>query len=210
MIGPNYDLHLIPPSLQKQGYYTYENFVTAAKTYPIFASHPDPTIAKREIAAFLANLFQETRFSFNIEIACSNGKVCNQYGNQPWSMPVAVPNCTRPEAECRYQGRGPIQLSYWKNYLDASTAIYGDDRLVHQPWRVSEEGSVGWSSAMWYWTMRGAHTEIERGNFGGTIKSINGAQECGANWSDKPETRVKMYLTYCAQLGVDPGTQLKC
>jgi predicted chitinase len=127
-------------------------------------------------------------------------------------MPTKVENCTKSdESECYYFGRGPIQLTWYTNYKDASQAIFKDDRLVKQPWLVSENGDIGWATALWFWIDRGCHKAInDSGDFGATIKIINGNQECGAKWGEKPQTRVNKYLEYCKALGVDPGKNLKC
>ncbi|KAG6424148.1 hypothetical protein SASPL_114561 [Salvia splendens] len=46
--------------------------------------------------------------------------------------------------------------------------------------------------------------------FGATIRAINGPLECdGANPSTV-SARVQYYREYCKQLGVDPGTNLRC
>jgi chitinase len=40
--------------------YEYENLLAAAKEYPLFASEGSDEIRRREVAAFLANIAQET------------------------------------------------------------------------------------------------------------------------------------------------------
>ncbi|MGN6540935.1 MAG: chitinase, partial [Ginsengibacter sp.] len=41
-------------------FYSFKTFVNAAKIFPAFLSEGDETIQKRELAAFLANIAQET------------------------------------------------------------------------------------------------------------------------------------------------------
>jgi chitinase len=45
--------------------------------------------------------------------------------------------------------------------------------------------------------------------FGATIKAINGG-ECGSNPSTARQNRINLYKSYCATLGVDPGSSLTC
>lgn len=217
MVGPVVDTHVKPETAKP--YYSYTNFVKAARGFPAFYGGT-PVDARREIAAFLAHLYQETRFVYNHEIRC-HGVVCNEYGNTQWGSRhnlLAVRGCTRPEWDCRYFGRGPLQLSWYLNYLDASQAIYGDDRLARQPWLVTDDPVVGWTVALHFWmTNKGrepvtAHQAIRAGNFGRTISIINGNLECGPAWDTRPQTRVDKFVQYCAILGVPPppASSLRC
>lgn len=217
--GGAVDANVIPASAKP--YYSYANFKKAAIKFPEFSKGPRDAV-RREIAAFLANMYQETRFSYNQEIRCSRtGVPCNDYGNANWGARhnhLAPPGgCTRAaEWECRYFGRGPMQLTWYLNYLDASTAIFGDDRLAREPWLVAEDPVVGWTTALHFWmTNKGrepvtAHEAIRSGNFGKTISVINGNQECGRAWDSRAQTRVDTYLKYCGILVVDPGDMVRC
>ena len=42
------------------GFYTYQSFVAAAKTFPGFGTSKDAATNKREVAAFLAQISHET------------------------------------------------------------------------------------------------------------------------------------------------------
>lgn len=201
-----------------KSYYSYENFKKAAIRYPEFSKGPRDAV-RREIAAFLANMYQETRFSYTQEIRCSRGSPCDDYGAVTWGARqnlLAPPGCTRAAWECRYFGRGPMQLTWHLNYLDASMAIFGDDRLAREPWMVAEDPVVGWKTALHFWmTNKGresvtAHEAIRSGNFGKTISVINGNQECGRAWDSRAQTRVDKYLEYCRIFVVDPGNVLRC
>ena len=211
---------VVTASAESKPYYaSYANFRKAAEKYPDFFGGKRVD-ARREIAAFLANVYQETRFSYNQEIRC-HGAVppCDDYGAAWWGGRqnlLAPPGCTRAEWDCRYFGRGPMQLTWYLNYLDTSQAIFGDDRLVRNPWLVAEDPVVGWMTALHFWmTNRGrepqtAHEAIRSGNFGQTISVINGNQECGRSWDARAQTRVDTYLDFCGILGVQPGDRLRC
>ena len=213
----------VKPEKSKPYYASYANFRRAAEKYPDFFGGKRVD-ARREIAAFLANVYQETRFSYNQEIRC-HGAVppCDDYGATWWGARqnlLAPPGCTRASTapwDCRYFGRGPMQLTWYLNYLDTSQAIFGDDRLVREPWQVAEDPVVGWTTALHFWMTNGgrepvtAHEAIRSGNFGQTISVINGNQECGRSWDARAQTRVDTYLDFCGILGVhQPGDLLRC
>ncbi|KAI9229038.1 MAG: lysozyme-like domain-containing protein [Piptocephalis tieghemiana] len=82
----------------------------------------------------------------------------------------------------RYYGRGYIQLTWAKNYLEASRGIYGDDRLLKQPELVAEDVKTAWGTAAWYWKAR-VHEAAKSGQFGRTTLEINGNLECGVGGS---------------------------
>lgn len=216
------DAHVKPETAKP--YYSYDNFRKAAERYPAFY-RGRRAMARRGIAAFLAHLYQESRFAYNHEIRCYDppGSPCNDYGNTNWGARhnhLAPPGgCARAEWDCRYFGRGPMQLTWYLNYLDTSMAIFGDDRLAREPWLVAEDPVVGWTVALQFWmTNTGrervtAHQAMRGGNFGTTISIINGDQECGRAWDSRAQTRVDTFLEYCRILGVDPPSppkKLRC
>ena len=53
-------LHRNDPACPARGFYTYEAFIEAARTFPAFANTGDDAIWKREIAAFFGQTSQET------------------------------------------------------------------------------------------------------------------------------------------------------
>lgn len=56
-----------------KGFYTYDAFVAAAKSFPAFGTTGDATVRKREIAAFLAQTSHETTGGFFWPIIRSSG-----------------------------------------------------------------------------------------------------------------------------------------
>ena len=107
-----------------------------------------------------------------------------------------------------YYGRGPVQLSWNYNYGAAGKSI-GFDGLNH-PEIVAQDRVVSFKTGLWFW-MNQCHAIITSGKgFGETIRAVNGPLECdGANPSTV-SARVQYYREYCKQLGVDPGTNLRC
>jgi predicted chitinase len=187
----------------RNSFYTYEDLVAAVDSYPLFASDTyDLDTRQREVAAFLANVAQETgELEYIVELSpphdyCDNGS--------------AICTCA---PGVQYWGRGPLQLSWNYNYCEAGIALGLDLRA--DPDLVARDPEVAWAVALWFWmTQNGAgsmtmHSAMVDGHgFGQTIQTINGALECPS--SPQATARVNYYTSYCGVLGVDPGSNLYC
>lgn len=107
-----------------------------------------------------------------------------------------------------YYGRGPLQLSWNYNYGPAGQAI-GFDGL-NNPEIVARDAVISFKTALWFW-MNNVHTAIISGQgFGSTIRAINGNLECNGANPGTVAARVNYYTSYCNQLGVNPGPNLRC
>ena len=115
--------------------------VTQVVDYGTFANEGDEVTKKRELAAFLANIAQETtggwdtapggRYAWGLHFREEVG-----YGTP--GAPLAYRdenNMNYPPAPGKsYHGRGPIQLSWNYNYGQVSEFLYGDKNvLLNQP-----------------------------------------------------------------------------
>ncbi|MFI5934090.1 glycoside hydrolase family 19 protein [Actinoplanes sp. NPDC051494] len=186
--------------------YTYAGLTQAMAKYPAFAAGSGDN-AKREIAAFLANVNQESGGLRYIEEL--NQSLWGDYCDRSQSY-----GC--PAGQRAYHGRGPLQLSWNYNYKAAGDSL--GRPLLTQPGLVMTDPMVAWGSAMWFWmTQSGAgpipaHAAINgSAGFAGTIRSINGAIECGKGGNTPAiNNRVNSYTQYCALLGVSPGGPLRC
>jgi hypothetical protein len=75
---------------------------------------------------------------------------------------------------------------------------------------------VAWQTGLWFWmTSTGAgsqtcHGAILNGQFGETIRTINGALECNGRNRGQAQDRVQSYQRFCKLLGVDPGNSVGC
>eukprot|EP00208_Stichococcus_sp_RCC1054_P003673 CAMPEP_0206138160 /NCGR_PEP_ID=MMETSP1473-20131121/3128_1 /ASSEMBLY_ACC=CAM_ASM_001109 /TAXON_ID=1461547 /ORGANISM="Stichococcus sp, Strain RCC1054" /LENGTH=296 /DNA_ID=CAMNT_0053531517 /DNA_START=154 /DNA_END=1044 /DNA_ORIENTATION=- len=79
-----------------------------------------------------------------------------------------------------YYGRGYIQLTGKSNYQSASTAIYGDSRLVSNPDLVTSNDNIAFDVSTYYWKTRVHNLSgVQSGQFGRTTVGINGG-ECTA------------------------------
>jgi chitinase len=161
---------------------------------------------RKETAAFLGNIARETgRLRYAEEIAksvyCSTRTAC-------------VCDASTTDQTKWYYGRGAIQLTWNYNYCSAGTALMTD--LLGQPRLVHTDPKYAWATALWYWmTSKGGHTMTchqamtGAGNFGDTIRTINGG-ECGGGGYGSVSAvtqRVDAYIEFAKGLGVaNPGT----
>jgi chitinase len=216
--------------------YTYDAFLKAADSYPLFVGEGDSLVRQRELAAFLAEIAHETTnggpgaeggayawgLYYTEELGCSDGH-CKQYNTGGGSSYRPVPGKS-------YYGRGPIQLTYAYNYGAAGAGL--GLPLLAQPELVSHDGVVAFQTALWFW-MNGqapipsCHAVMtgkwqpdaqdrrlgRRPGFGMTINIINGAVECN---SRKPairtdrEDRIGFYRFFAGLLQVPVEKDCDC
>lgn len=189
----------------RNGFYSYSALVAAANTFPAFATTGDADTRKREVAAFLANVAHETgglvyTEEINKSVMCDTS----------WGPPGC--GCT---AGKWYYGRGPIQLSWNGNYCAAGNAL--GVNLKDDPDLVARDATISWRTGLWFWmTQTGAGTMtahdamVNNRGFGETIRTINGALECGGKNPGQVQSRVNNYLNFTGKLGVSAGTNTGC
>ncbi|KAL3765280.1 hypothetical protein ACHAW5_005690 [Stephanodiscus triporus] len=143
-------------------------------------------------------------------------------GHTSTSSPETGCNCspvayTNPpggyDAKKMFFGRGPIQLSWNYNYIDASAALGLGDALCTNPDLVATDGQIAWGTAIWFWmantgsTGITAHTAVTtgEGSFGGSLMTINGGLECTTATSHRASvvSRLDDYCRAANTLGVD-------
>jgi basic endochitinase B len=215
-------------------FYSFKAFVAAARIFPNFLTGDEIT-QKRELAAFLANIAQETSggwaqapggyFKWGLRYVEENQKEpINAYADQSKKK--------FPPVEGKYYfGRGPKQLSWNYNYGQFSEAWYGTkDSLLQHPERLAQDAVMSFASAIWFWMTPQAPKpschDIMTGNwkpnaddlrkgrvpgFGATLNVINGGVECGTG-TELEETayRYKYYLYFCNYFHVSPGENISC
>ena len=214
-------------------FYTFQAFETAAEKFPGFLSEKDPVLQKRELAAFLANMAQET----------SGGWAQAPGGYFAWGFYFvregqqtalyADPNKPNypPSPGQAYYGRGPAQLSWNYNYGQFSEAWFGNKQvLLDDPDRLATDSVLSFASAIWFWmtpqypkpschqVMSGEWTPTaddgvkgRKPGFGATVNVINGGVECGTG-KDQQKTlnRYQYYRYFCSYLHVSPGENIEC
>lgn len=156
-------------------YYTYENFVEAAKYFPKFLGEGSTEDKYRELAAFLGNKSHETgdgwpalgadRWKYGLvwivelsalqaaglnSVVTDKNDLYKAYLRDPY---LDAGNTTYPPTDGKsYHGRGPVQLSWNYNYGAMSQILFGDKSLLlENPDLVARDGLIGWASAIWFW-----------------------------------------------------------
>ncbi|CAI0458094.1 unnamed protein product [Linum tenue] len=194
-----------------RGFYTYNAFISAARSFPGFGTTGDATTRRKELAAFLAQTSHET-----------TGKT------KPLFRRVLKFTFLGYQSR-QYYGRGPIQLTQYSNYNygQAGRAI-GQD-LINNPDLVATNADISFRTAMWFWmtaqsnkpsshsvivgqwTPSAADSAANRVSGYGVITNIiNGGLECGHGADDRVANRIGFYQRYCSILGVSPGGNLDC
>lgn len=201
----------------KSDFYTFEAFVEATRHFPKFLSEGSQQIRRRELAAFLAHLAQETgEFRYLEQITVSRS--------------YSVANRDYPPVSGKdYHGRGPIQLSYNYNYGQFSQAYFGDKNvLLRDPDMLSRDPVVSFASAIWFWMTpqspkpschdvitgqwhpTGVDKEYKRfPGFGLTLNIIN-APQCGQPTQGHTQKRFDYYDKYCEYFGTTRGDYCDC
>ncbi|KAH1122733.1 hypothetical protein J1N35_005893 [Gossypium stocksii] len=222
-------LHRNDGACPARGFYTYDAFIAAARSFPAFATTGDQATRKREIAAFLAQTSHET--TGGAGWAAPDGPYAwgycyNRELNPPSSYCASDPNYPCAPGK-QYFGRGPMQLSWNYNYGQCGTSIGVD--LLNNPDLLSSDPTISFKSAFWFWmtpqSPKPSCHEVVVGawspsgsdqaagrvpGYGVVTNIINGGLECGKGWDAKVEDRIGFYKRYCDMLGVGYGNNLDC
>nr|AUN87492.1 chitinase [Camellia fraterna] len=215
---------------RSEDFYTYDAFITAAKSFPTFATTGDSDTCKRELAAFFGQTSHETtggwegapggRFSWGY---CFRREEVNpgDYSSPSTQWPCAPGK--------RYYGRGPIQLSYNYNYGQAGSALGLD--LLNNPDLVETDPVISFKTALWFWMTtqlpKPSCHDVIIGNwtptpadqaagrvpgYGVITNIINGGLECGRGPDSRVESRIGFYKRYCSDeiFDVSTGDNLDC
>ncbi|KAJ4715110.1 Endochitinase (Chitinase) [Melia azedarach] len=211
-----------------KGFYTYDAFIAAAKSFGAFGTTGDTNTRKREIAAFLAQTSHETTGGWPTapDGPYSWGYCFKQeQGNPP---DYCVQSQQWPCAPGKkYFGRGPIQISYNYNYGPAGKAINAD--LLNNPDAVANDATISFKTAFWFWMTpqspkpschdvitgrwqpSAADTQAGRvPGYGVITNIINGGIECSKGSNPQMQDRIGFYKRYCDILGVSYGNNLDC
>ncbi len=213
--------------------YSFYEFRQACGRYPAFLGQGDATVQKRELAAFLANMAQET----------SGGWAEAPGGYFKWGLYFIQERDTThdywdttrkaypPVAGQKYFGRGIMQLSGNYNYGQFSEAWFGSpDNLLQHPEYVAGDPALNFTSGLWFWmtpqypkpschdimTGKWRPTAIDSAGgrlpgFGATVNVINGGVECGKGRNmEETANRYQYYRYFCNYFHVSPGDHIEC
>jgi putative chitinase len=100
---------------------------------------------------------------------------------------------TEPGDGAKFCGRGLIQVTGRANYLKASQALFGDDRLLKTP-ELLEQPEWAAKSAVWFWSTRNLNSLADGAQFTDLTKKING----GTNGLDDRKARYHYALKVLA------------
>ena len=217
-----------------QDFYSFKSFVTAARCFPEFLSG-SPVIQKRELAAFLANIAQETSGGWaNAPGGYFKWGLCfvDEVEDSTKNMYADYTKKNYPPIQGKsYFGRGPKQLSWNYNYGQFSEAWYGSkDSLLEHPERLEHDPVLSFASAIWFWMTtqfpkpschdiiagKWEPTSNDKLNgrvpgFGATVNVINGGVECGNGTElEKTAYRYKYYMYFCDYFHVSSGENISC
>ncbi|CAB4287908.1 unnamed protein product [Prunus armeniaca] len=212
---------------ESKGFYKYDAFIAAARTFNGFGTTGDVTVRKRELAAFLGQTSHETTGGWK---TAPDG---------PYAWGYCFINEKKQDVNCKqsaeypcapgkkYYGRGPIQLTHNYNYGPAGKAIRKD--LLANPDLVATDPVVSFSTAIWFWmtrqgnkpsshdviTGRWSPSAADRSagrvpGYGVITNIINGGLECGHGPNDMVANRIGFYKRYSEILEVSPGDNLDC
>ncbi|CAL5366087.1 unnamed protein product [Camellia sinensis] len=220
--------HRNDASCPGNGFYTYDAFVAAAKSFGGFGTTGDTDTRKREIAAFLAQTSHETTGGWP---SAPDGPYAWGYCHVREQNPAGDYCSPSQEWPCapgkQYYGRGPIQISHNYNYGPAGKAIGSD--LLGNPDLVATDPTISFKTAFWFWmtpqspkpschdvitgswTPSSADTSAGRvPGYGVITNIINGGLECGKGSNAQAEDRIGFYKRYCDLFGVGYGNNLDC
>ncbi|QCD82135.1 endochitinase-like [Vigna unguiculata] len=209
-----------------RGFYTYDAFITAARSFRGFGTTGDTNTRKREMAAFFGQTSHETTGGWP---SAPDGPYAwgycfiNERNQQVYCSGGGWP-CAPGKS---YYGRGPIQLTHNYNYGLAGSELGLD--LTNDPDLVARDRNVAFRTAIWFW-MRpqgnkpSSHNVITGGwtpsaadtnagrlpGYGVITNIINGGLECGRGPDSRVQSRIGFYQRYCQLLGVSPGNNLDC
>jgi hypothetical protein len=197
---------------------------TATIDYADYCNSGDMDTRKRELAASLAHMTQETGgygtsgdqyfhwgLYYREETGYNSGSKAYQ-SPDPLHYYNANPNKS-------YHGRGPKQLTHPYNYGPFSEFLYGDkDVLLNDPDKLCppkpEDATIAFASAIWFWMTPqppkpSCHDVMadkvdasyitparSQSRFGWTISIINGGIECGAGLVPQANNRIQHYKRY--------------
>ena len=146
------------------------------------ASSKGGITTKTELAMFLAEIMWESGgLYYKAELACKTNNCAGSYQDS-----TGIPGKY-------YYGRGYIQLTWGANYKAASTALYGDDRILQNPDQVATDENSAWGVSFWFWKTNVKPALKNTFNFGLATNAINGALECKGSATDKAKKRFQIY-----------------
>ncbi len=203
----------LPGSPNGEWYYTYENLIKGMAELVEFADDGDENTKKLEIAAFLANIAQETGAKISGDPFGSPGCWIQEGDGAFWKNPNF--GGLAPTG-AGYAGRGPHQLTWASNYKAFGKTMGVGDEYLNDPDLLTTNPEIGIAGSIWFWGHEertdwsppdipfkpAAHNVLvgewaltdedvacgrTKADFGVIINLINGGLEC--RWKDGNEIK---------------------
>ncbi|KAL7237290.1 hypothetical protein ACSBR2_003558 [Camellia fascicularis] len=199
---------------RSEDFYTYDAFITAAKSFPTFATTGDTDTRKRELAAFFGQTSQET----------TGGWEGAPGGLFLWGY-CFMKEVDPPSDYCDQgsQTQWPCAPGNNYNYGQAGVALGLD--LLNNPDLVETDPVISFKIALWFWmttqSPKPSCHDVIIGNwtptsadqaarrvpgYGVITNIINGGVECGHGPDPRVEGRIGFYKRYCSNEIFDVGT----
>jgi len=159
----------LPDLPNGEWYYTYDNLIEGMATMEKFGTESeDDNTNKLEIAAFLANIAQETGAGVDIDPvygglgcfiqegggsardSCIYGGCVNTPGYDNIDTCKAHGNKC-PAGDIGWSGRGPHQLSWPSNYLEYGRAMGEGNSYMNDPDLLTQRSDIGIPGSIWFW-----------------------------------------------------------
>ncbi|XP_015160871.1 endochitinase-like [Solanum tuberosum] len=170
----------------KNNVYTYNAFITAARSFPGFGTTGDSNTRKREIAAFFAQTSQNTTVSNYVYFDI------NKHSAGPCTRAIGADLLNNPDLVAT----DPVisfktSLLFWMTTQSPKPSCH--DVIIGR-WNPSA----------------GDRAANRLPGFGVIANIINGGLECGRGNDNMVQDRIGFYRRYCEILGVSPGDNLDC
>jgi hypothetical protein len=145
----------LPEEPNWQWYYTYENLIRGMAEWKEFANEGDENTRKLEIAAFLANIAQETGTHTAGDPFGGPGCAIQEGYGAAWGSDQynSWNGCAQDNtcAKAGYCGRGPHQLSWDYNYKAFGEAMGEGDKFFKDPDLLTQYPEIGIAGSIWFW-----------------------------------------------------------
>lgn len=132
-----------------QWYYTYKNLIRGMAEWDKFAGEGDENTRKLEIAAFLANIAQETGAGKELDPTFGGPGCFIQEGRGTYRRDCGYGGCTAQGIG--YSGRGPHQLSWDVNYKAFGVDMGEGDKYLKDPDLLTKDPRIGIAGSIWFW-----------------------------------------------------------
>lgn len=217
------------PSCNGKDILSFDHLLSAAAKHPDFLNNNSKEENIRELAAFLANVSQETT---GAAVGEYNGGLCyaveteaGRKNNYCYGLSGGWDKA--PHCDYGYYGRGALQITNPYNYHETSQELFGDDRLVENP-DLLLDGDLAWEASIFFWmkhvgglvqsqtSVQGTTTAheaiVKNDDFGKTVEVINGNLECqnpGADFRLRTKGRIEYYKSYLPIFAKRLGLSIK-